>query len=197
MPEAIPETMPETIPETAPDTSDDAPTGCGYEGYEFGGGYIDSVCIDGTLWDLDSCDDDGNLISGGAIPCRKCNTAKWVAYLIDDFASTIHNGAHSGAMLVEQAIAAGLDENRAVTLALLTEIEPFVALDWPDRENPDLSRLRPSLRRYDGMIERTWPWPVDLLSAHEQMEINVGRARRAARETAAASVGSEAGDRPE
>lgn len=49
-------------------------TGCGYTGYEFGGGYLDSTCIDGYLWDLDSCDDaGGGLTKGGEIPCPKCN----------------------------------------------------------------------------------------------------------------------------
>ena len=32
--------------------------GCDYRGMDFGAGYIDSCCIDGYLWDLDSGDSD-------------------------------------------------------------------------------------------------------------------------------------------
>lgn len=49
-------------------------SGCGYTGYEFGGGYPDSTCIEGYLWDLDSCDEPGGgFTHGGDIPCPKCN----------------------------------------------------------------------------------------------------------------------------
>ncbi len=57
-----------------PENADQEPNGCGYTGYEFGGGYLDSTCIDGYLWDLDSCDEPGGgLRSGGDIPCPQCN----------------------------------------------------------------------------------------------------------------------------
>lgn len=49
-------------------------SGCGYTGYEFGAGYPDSTCIDGYLWDLDSCDEPGGgLTVGGDIHCPSCN----------------------------------------------------------------------------------------------------------------------------
>jgi hypothetical protein len=49
-------------------------TSCGYRGFEFGGGYLDAVCIDGHLWDLDSCEVPGGpLYHGGNIGCPKCN----------------------------------------------------------------------------------------------------------------------------
>lgn len=57
---------------------------CSYQGYEFGGGYLDSTCIDGYLWDADSggCDDDGNVFldSGGDIPCPSCNSDSWMSH---------------------------------------------------------------------------------------------------------------------
>lgn len=59
--------------DSATDKTDAHPGTCGYTGYEFGGGYLDSVCIDGYLWDLDSGDDDGLLTIGGDRPCPKCN----------------------------------------------------------------------------------------------------------------------------
>ena len=50
------------------------PNGCDYTGYDFGAPYPDSCCIDGYLWDLDSCDEPGGgLRSGGDIPCPRCN----------------------------------------------------------------------------------------------------------------------------
>ena len=48
---------------------------CDYSGHEFGASYPDSVCIDGYLWDADSCDEPGGpLYSGGEWPCPRCNT---------------------------------------------------------------------------------------------------------------------------
>ncbi|WP_447870231.1 hypothetical protein [Serratia fonticola] len=52
---------------------------CNYQGYEFGGGYLDSVCIDGELWDADSGNGD-MLTYGGNIPCSACNRSEWMAY---------------------------------------------------------------------------------------------------------------------
>ncbi len=40
----------------------------------FGGNYPDATCIDGYLWDLDSCDVPGGpLTNGGDDPCPFCN----------------------------------------------------------------------------------------------------------------------------
>lgn len=58
--------------------------GCGYRGFEFGGGYLDAVCIDGWLWDEDSCDSPGgDLCHGGpdcGIACPKCNESEYCRY---------------------------------------------------------------------------------------------------------------------
>ena len=46
---------------------------CTYQGYEFGAVYLDSVCIDGRLYDADSCDDQGRLYEPDEdIPCPLC-----------------------------------------------------------------------------------------------------------------------------
>ena len=50
---------------------------CAYQGYEFGASYLDSVCIDGYLWDADSghsdpAGDGWRYTSGGVIPCPLC-----------------------------------------------------------------------------------------------------------------------------
>lgn len=53
--------------------------GCNYEAPTFGARYPDGTCIDGYMWDLDSCDEPGgDLYSGGEIPCPWCNTAAHV-----------------------------------------------------------------------------------------------------------------------
>jgi hypothetical protein len=54
---------------------------CDYMGYEFGGGYIDSMCIDGRLYDGDNCDDQGNLYEPMEdIPCPMCHPKKAMDY---------------------------------------------------------------------------------------------------------------------
>ena len=52
---------------------------CGYEGSHFGARYPDATCIDGYLWDLDSCEEPGGpLYSGGDVPRPCCNTREYV-----------------------------------------------------------------------------------------------------------------------
>lgn len=57
------------------------PAGCGYQGYEFGATYPDSVCYGGKLYDCDNCDNDGNLYAPMEdIPCPMCHpilAANW------------------------------------------------------------------------------------------------------------------------
>lgn len=54
---------------------------CGYQGYEFGAGYLDSICVDGRLFDADKCDDKGNLYEpGDYIPCPICRRADAIEY---------------------------------------------------------------------------------------------------------------------
>jgi len=54
---------------------------CGYEGRHFGARYNDATCIDGYLWDLDSCDEPGgDLYHGGDIGCPCCNTKEYLDY---------------------------------------------------------------------------------------------------------------------
>lgn len=52
---------------------------CGYQGYEFGAHYPDSLCCGGYLWDADSGDEMG-MDSGGDIPCPSCNRGEWLAF---------------------------------------------------------------------------------------------------------------------
>lgn len=54
---------------------------CGYDGCHFGATYPDGMCIDGYLWDADSCDEPGgDLTVGGDEPCPCCNTREYLGY---------------------------------------------------------------------------------------------------------------------
>lgn len=55
--------------------------GCNYEAPTFGARYPDGTCIDGYMWDLDSCDEPGGgLAHGGDEPCPWCNTAEFIKW---------------------------------------------------------------------------------------------------------------------
>lgn len=58
--------------------------GCGIEFPHFGANYPDAICIDGYLWDLDSCQDDGHLHIGGDDPCPVCNKDKWLERVMEN-----------------------------------------------------------------------------------------------------------------
>ncbi|MBE8578695.1 hypothetical protein [Vibrio sp. OPT18] len=63
--------------------------GCDYVGHDFGARYLDSTCIDGYLWDMDSGGFDelsgaGYYDHGGDIPCPNCNEKKYVKSYISD-----------------------------------------------------------------------------------------------------------------
>ncbi|MEG0558636.1 MAG: hypothetical protein RR574_19510 [Comamonas sp.] len=55
---------------------------CGYTGSHFGATYPDAICIDGELWDLDSCAEPGSsmLHRGGDIPCPVCDPKGFIEY---------------------------------------------------------------------------------------------------------------------
>jgi hypothetical protein len=51
----------------------------------FGARYPDAQCIDGILWDLDSCDERGLISIGDNPPCPFCNTKPFIDYQLGDF----------------------------------------------------------------------------------------------------------------
>lgn len=54
---------------------------CDYQGYEFGAGYLDSVCVDGSLQDADNCDSEGNIyLQEEDIPCPICRPDKAIEW---------------------------------------------------------------------------------------------------------------------
>ena len=72
-------------------------SGCDYQGFEFGAPYLDSICIDGFLWDADSCDEPGgDLHNGGDIPCPQCNHDSWLLKMGDSVMEDGFNAGYEG-----------------------------------------------------------------------------------------------------
>ena len=130
---------------------------CDYTGHEFGGGYPDSVCIDGYLWDADSYED-GTLNTGGEWACPRCNTKKMLEVALvsarDEPTSGVYQGVpYVEAVMWEQTIAKAMEENPEAATAFLATVKPFSTIDWPDRQAVYDGRAR-----WDRTIDRTWPW---------------------------------------
>lgn len=51
----------------------------------FGAPYPDARCIDGYLWDLDKCNENGLYSTGDNPPCPFCNTEAYINESISDF----------------------------------------------------------------------------------------------------------------
>lgn len=67
---------------------------CDFHEPYFGASYPDACCIDGYLWDLDSCDEPGGSLSrGGDIPCPQCNHDEW----LESFADGIRDDGYAAA----------------------------------------------------------------------------------------------------
>jgi len=55
----------------------------------FGANYPDATCIDGRLWDLDSCDEPGGpLFGGGDVPCPFCRPQEHINEIAEDLYSS-------------------------------------------------------------------------------------------------------------
>ena len=84
------------------------PAGCGYQGYEFGASYPDSICYGGRLYDADSCDGNGNLrIPDEDIPCPICrpeDAIKWHAGR--------SNGTRAQCLMAATSLVADIRRNR-------------------------------------------------------------------------------------
>jgi hypothetical protein len=72
---------------------------CEYQGHDFGATYLDSVCIDGYLWDADSGEaaaEGWMYDSGGDIPCPECNHIEWLERFKEEVAQNGYEAAESG-----------------------------------------------------------------------------------------------------
>lgn len=71
--------------------------GCDFHEPYFGASYPDGCCIDGYLWDLDSCDSPGGpLSSGGDDPCPVCNHGAWLERGEEEFFMQGYESAEKG-----------------------------------------------------------------------------------------------------
>lgn len=66
----------------------------------FGATYPDARCVGGYLYDMDDCNENGNLIErGNDIPCPFCNTEEFVEYdpfsKLDEFIENDGSGYES------------------------------------------------------------------------------------------------------
>lgn len=85
------------------------PGGCGYQGYEFGARYPDSICVGGRLLDADDCDSNGNLYDREEdIPCPMCRRADAVKW----WAENRFEGSHKDRMKWARALVADIINNR-------------------------------------------------------------------------------------
>jgi hypothetical protein len=70
---------------------------CDFHEPYFGASYPDACCIDGFLWDLDSCDEPGGgLTSGGEVHCPQCRHVPWLESLIEGIREDGWLAAHDG-----------------------------------------------------------------------------------------------------
>ena len=85
------------------------PEGCGYQGYEFGASYPDSICFGGKLYDADNCDNAGNYYEpGDDIPCPICNPKDAIDYHTRTFSS----GTYKERRKAARALVADIRKNR-------------------------------------------------------------------------------------
>ena len=85
---------------------------CEYQGYEFGAHYLDSVCIDGQLYDADNCDDQGNLYEPMEdIPCPVCRPKDSIVWWTDRFDG---NGSRRKARKSARFLVADIRRNRGI-----------------------------------------------------------------------------------
>lgn len=85
------------------------PQGCGYQGYEFGAAYPDSICFGGRLYDADNCDNNGNYYEPSeAVPCPMCHPAEAVKY----HTGTMNSGSYAQRRAAARSLVASIRRNR-------------------------------------------------------------------------------------
>lgn len=83
------------------------PPVCGYQGYEFGASYPDSICHGGRLYDADNCDSKGNLYEPTEdIPCPMCHPRLAVRYWAE------RNGGGAEGLKAARSLVADIRRNR-------------------------------------------------------------------------------------
>ncbi len=87
------------------------PSGCGYQGYEFGASYPDSECFGGRLYDMDNCDGNGNIYDPGEyIPCPMCHPRLAVRFWAER--NELGGSEKSKALAAAKSLVADIRRNR-------------------------------------------------------------------------------------
>ena len=156
-----------SIPESSTPTESPG-QGCGFSAPMFGAPYPDALCVDGTLWDLDS-DDGAGLTKGGEIPCPRCATADWLADLRATAEGEIPQPQDrlTPAEVWERAVLTALDLAPSAAREALRAMEPFELLDRPGRIDTPARPFEDDA----SLVWRRWPWKAPCLSAHAQIAI--------------------------
>ena len=122
---------------------------CNYTGSHFGASYPDACCIEGRLWDLDSCDEPGGGLSiGGEIPCPSCETEAYLYGDVEEYYSLTGNnwGEFSGAMCWEGKVRYAAEINIEMTLDAIKKNGAVETLDFKDR----------TLKDWNDTVDRTY-----------------------------------------
>lgn len=86
------------------------PDGCGYQGYEFGASYPDSICFGGRLYDADAYDDGMYRELGEYVPCPMCHYYKAIDWWKNRNRATGMNVAE--AQIAARALVRDIRRNR-------------------------------------------------------------------------------------
>lgn len=108
---------------------------CDYQTRWFGAWYEDGACIEGYMWDLDSCHVPGGpLYHGGSDPCPKCNTSEFLFWQKEN-AEGGYSDPRGAGVEWEAAISVARDANPEETDRVLREVIKEVRAVLPDDEN--------------------------------------------------------------
>ncbi len=86
----------------------------------FGASYPDATCIDGFLWDLDKCDENGLYSSGDNPPCPFCNTQEFIDYhtdIDDEELAKMNNDENLSEQDIKEILASNRTKKDAMNLA--------------------------------------------------------------------------------
>lgn len=85
----------------------------------FGAKYPDATCVDGFLWDLDDCDENGLLSSGDNPPCPFCNTDAFIEHIVtidDDDLEQIKKDTETSESEKSEIINDGITKEQAIKI---------------------------------------------------------------------------------
>lgn len=85
----------------------------------FGATYPDATCVDGFLWDLDDCDENGLLSNWDNPPCPFCNTDAFIEHIVtidDDALEQIKKDTETSESEKAEIINEGITKEQAIKI---------------------------------------------------------------------------------